>query len=159
MIKQWLVNYLLRDVRIIQHDHISNTLPGYTLKARGWTFIIPSRPCAEQAAAPTKTEIPYVPRYGLRSEFEHDAIRKGIQKNWKTCLHTKGGRLAISKDYNVSCFTFVDGSRQIKCLSCRHVWTPQSLYWKEAQRMMDNSTNTPNACEQALRWVVSTTSK
>lgn len=150
-IKQWvyqkLANRLLRAVIIAQMNEKGYD-PGYILHGSdwGWNYIVPKRLIRKQ------TPVPYVAQYDIRTEAEHAAIRKSIQKNPDTCLHLKGGRVpGPSVDYNISCFTFINGSTQIKCLSCRRVWTPGSPDWKEAQRMVSNSTNTPNSCEVRYR--------
>jgi hypothetical protein len=151
--KQWfyqkLANRLLCGVVIKQMD-TKGYEPGFLLLGMGWVYVIPNK-LIHKPIQP-----PYVAAYDLRTPEEHAAIRKQIQRNPETCRHTKGGRvLRPFSDYNVSCFTFIDGSTQIKCLSCRHVWTKESPDWKEALRMIDNSTNTPNACEQPLGRLVS----
>jgi hypothetical protein len=140
-IKQLLANWLLRGAQVKRGKDIGGQVINYTIVAPGWSLEI---------------RAPYTPGYAFRTIAEHAAIQKRIQHDPKTCEHLKGGRWAprsIFKDYNLSRFTFVDGSTQIKCLNCKTVWTPESPDWKEAVRMMDRSTNTPNACEQPIRIV------
>jgi hypothetical protein len=150
-IKQWLyqklANRLLCGV-IIKQMETKGYEPGFILHGMDWDYIIPQR------RIPRLAEKPYVSKYDSRTPTEHTAIRKRIQRDPSTCRHTKGDRTRPPfVDYNVSSFVFIDGSIQIKCLSCRHVWTGESPDWKEAVRMMNASTNTPMSCEQPIRIV------
>ena len=135
--KQWLANWLLKDVEITQNPKSVNSIPGYQIIGDGW-FVNTPDTCIPPSLPPQ-----YVPKYGLRTEAEHAAIRKRIQRSQENCSHLKGGYIRnVIKDYNLSGFTFADGSKQIKCLSCRKVWTPDSLDWKEACAMFNSTTNT-----------------
>lgn len=67
------------------------------------------------------------------------------------CPHLKGGRYARSanKDYAVYGHTFPDGTQRIKCMLCPKSWRPGDSDWKEALKMVEQSTNTWSSSEIA----------
>lgn len=144
-IKQWIANWLFKNVRIQQHDKIQEGyLPGHSILGDDWVIDIPGEP------GPVKPPEPeYVPRYNTRTTLEHQAIRNKIQYDPKNCLHLKGGRAvkSVTNDYNVLTHTFPNGKTRIRCANCSRVWWSTDADWQDAVKMMNNSTNMPSSSE------------
>jgi hypothetical protein len=97
-----------------------------------------------------ETKRPIVTGYSRRTEAEHALIRELIKVNPKDCTHQKGGRTQsrYKKDYNVSLFTFIDGTRRVRCLTCGQKWFEGDKGWDEALRMATQSTNAQASSER-----------
>ena len=95
----------------------------------------------------------YVPKYGLRTEQEHEIIRRNLRVKFdpKNCDHLKGDpfKSRFSRDYNMSLHTFPDGTRRVRCLSCGRKWFSADSNWLDALKMVNRSTNSPSGSEIA----------
>jgi|ERR1700688_514279 len=146
MIKQWLANWLLKNVRVCHNDAVPGTLTSFTIIGNGWK--IETLPELGLVKPP---EPEYVPRYNTRTSLEHQAIRDKIQKDPKTCRHLKGGGITNGvKDYNVLTHTFPNDRTRVRCGNCGRVWWNTDADWQDALRMVSQSTNTASSSEVRL---------
>lgn len=74
-----------------------------------------------------------------------------LTRRQTNCTHVKGSRSATHRDYNLMHHFYIDGSQQIKCLSCGRPWWKTKTYtdteWNVAIEMMKSSTNTASSSE------------
>ena len=80
-------------------------------------------------------------------EIFEDGLEGRIKAKQAKCRHLKGGRLNNHKDHALRFFTFIDGSKDIKCLLCSKTWLPEDPEWDKALTMFEESSNTPNSSE------------
>lgn len=90
--------------------------------------------------------------YERRTDKEHAEIRARIKVDPKDCNHAKGGPTWNSPyigDYNLSLFTFIDGTQRIRCLTCGQKWFKGDKGWKEMyEKAQQRSTNKEGSSEQ-----------
>jgi len=107
------------------------------------------RPEVGDISGQVATGIDFIKRHGR-------GVKLSTNKKEKVpCRHLKGGGgPTIYDDYNVMDHTFCDGSRWIKCLTCGKKWERGDSDWKEALRMVSESTNSPSSSEIPLERLV-----
>ena len=99
---------------------------------------------------------------------ESETYTVGMINTQATCKHLKGSgtrRRNQQRDPNVFFHTFQDGTRMVKCNSCRMKWFPQDtrdfltrngsaipnwthLGWKDAVELCEDSSNRPSSSER-----------
>lgn len=124
--------------------------------------VITEKPTAS-VILPRTIPTPDISRYGQRTVQEHAALREFITPKIGECPHLKNHfkngstrwprPKSISKDYNLSKHTFVDGTTRIRCLSCGQKWFKDDKDFKKMVDLHDNeSSNWASSSEYSPLW-------
>lgn len=118
----------------------------------------PGRPAVEIPDETVVEQEKIKARRELQRHADDASQDERLKKRQDKCSHLKGGRMAgrWSTDYNVSNFTYIDGTQEIKCLTCGKKWFNGDLGWQDALNMFRQSTNTPNSSERPMYTVYET---